>query len=266
MARIENKYLLSERMLPELKQALAPYLIYDRYSEAMKDKSYTVRSVYLDTTALDFYQEKLSGLKRRKKVRIRGYNDKSSTSIVFLEIKRKNGPTIKKSRAMVMYHDLQNLLAEGDVKKYVKSKNGSEPAYQEANNFFYYLNKLSLIPAIKVIYEREAFYYRFDDSLRITIDSNLRSSLDVSFNNLHTEENLTYALPGKAILEIKFEKEIPVWLQNILIKFKLSQQALSKYTNCLETHSKYERQLQRSLHGLARYNQFKFYPRKERNN
>ncbi len=115
-----------------------------------------------------------------------------------------------------------------------------------------------------MIYERKAFYYQFNDKLRITIDSNLRSSLDVTLKNLHNEENLTYAMPGKAILEVKFESEIPVWLRNILIKFNLSQQALSKYTNCLDTHSKYERQLQRSLHGLARYNEFKYYPRKER--
>ena len=265
MARIEYKYLLSKRQIPEIIRALSPHVRYDYYSDIMEDKKYTVRSIYLDTTALDFYQEKLSGIKRRKKVRIRGYNDETANSKVFLEIKRKNGPTIKKSRATVEFKNLQNLLTDGDIKKYVVSSNGSAPPYQAANHFFYYLQKMSLIPAIKVIYEREAFFYKFNKNLRITLDSNLRSSLDVSIKNLHFEENLTYAMPEKAILEIKFETEIPLWLQNILTQFKLSHQAISKYTNCLDTHSKYERQLQRSLHGLARYNEFKFYPRTERN-
>ena len=264
MARLENKYLVSNKQIPDLEQTLSPYVRYDRFSEIMDQKRYTVRSIYLDTSALDFYQEKLSGIKKRKKVRIRGYNQKSDNSFIFLEVKKKNGPTIKKLRAAVKYNDLPRLIAEGDIEKYVISANGSAPHYNDANSFFYYLQTLSLIPAIKVIYERKAFYYEFNDKLRITIDSNLRSSLDVSLKNLHNEENLTYAIPGKAILEVKFESEIPVWLQNILIKFNLSQQALSKYTNCLDTHSKYERQLQRSLHGLARYNEFQYYPRKER--
>ena len=145
-----------------------------------------------------------------------------------------------------------------DIKKYVFSTKSGSQQYRSANYFLYYVQKLSLIPAIKVIYEREAFFYKFDERLRITFDTNLRSSLNVSFKNLHDEENLMYAMPGRAILEIKFETDIPLWLQNILTKYNLGSQALSKYTNCLESHSKFERQLQRSLHGLAKYNEFKY--------
>jgi len=266
MARLENKYLVSEKRLPDLQRVLAPYVMHDRYSEMMPKKQYTVRSIYLDTAALDFYQEKLSGIKKRKKVRIRGYNQKSDEALIFLEVKKKNGPTIKKSRAAVKFINLQNLIAEQNIEKYVVCCNGSGLHHNEANHFFYYLQRLSLVPAIKVIYEREAFYYKFNEKLRITIDSNLRSSLDVSLGNLHQEENLTYSLTGRVILEIKFETHIPEWLSNILIKFNLIQQAISKYTNCLDTHSKYEKQLHRSLHGLARYNEFKYYPRRERIN
>jgi hypothetical protein len=264
MPRIEYKYSIHEGIIPDLIREISPHVRHDYYSEIMPGKKYTVRSIYLDTTALDFYQEKLSGIKRRKKVRVRGYNEASDNSTIFLEVKRKNGPTIKKSRAAVKYRNLGNLMSEGDIIKYVSSKEGGSQQYRSANHFFYYVQKLSLIPAIKVIYEREAFFYKFDERLRITIDSNLRSSLNVSFKNLYHEENVMYAMPGKAILEIKFETEIPLWMQNILTRYNLGSQALSKYTNCLDTHSKFERQLQRSLHGLAKYNEFKYYHRNER--
>jgi SPX domain protein involved in polyphosphate accumulation len=265
MSRIEYKYRLNKKQLDNLKADLAPHVIHDDYSGKMPEKKYTVKSIYLDTSALDFYQEKLSGIKRRKKVRIRGYNQASEDAIIFLEVKRKNGPTINKSRAAVKHKNLPDLMSEGDIKKYVFGTQQGSQQYRSANYFFYYVQKLSLIPAIKVMYEREAFYYKFNEKLRITIDTNLRSSLNVSFKKLHNEENVMYAMPGSAILEIKFETEIPVWLQNILTKYNLSSQALSKYTHSLESHSKYERQLQRSLHGLAKYNEFKYYPRKERN-
>jgi len=264
MPRIEYKYSIHNGMIQDLIREISPRVKHDYYSEIRPGKKYTVRSIYLDTSALDFYQEKLSGIKRRKKVRVRGYNEASDDGTIFLEVKRKNGPTIKKSRAAVKFKNLGNLMSEGDIKKYVFSTKSGSQQYRSANYFFYYIQKLSLIPAIKVMYEREAFFYKFDERLRITFDSNLRSSLNVSFKNLHDEENLTYAMPGKAILEIKFETEIPLWMQNILTRYNLGSQALSKYTNCLETHSKFERQLQRSLHGLAKYNEFKYYHRNER--
>jgi hypothetical protein len=222
----------------------------------MPHHRYSVRSIYYDTTGLDFYQEKLSGIKRRKKLRIRAYNQVDKNSVTFLEVKKKNGPTITKIRAGVRYHNLINLLVEKDLEKYIVNGKSAGHHIQDAEQFFYYLQLFYLNPTIKVIYERQAFFSKFNPNLRITLDMNLRSSLNVDLENLYEEENLTFALPGKAILEIKLTGELPIWLGKMISLFNLHLQALSKYTTCIDTHTKYERNLSRSVHGLARYNEF----------
>jgi hypothetical protein len=256
MPRLEYKYLVSLRQLDRLRKYIYPYVILDKFSESIPGHKYSVRSIYYDTSGLDFYQEKLSGIKRRKKLRLRGYNQVDDQSVTFLEIKKKNGPTITKIRAGVAYSNLQKLLIEKDLDKYIINGDSARHHIQDAGQFFYYLQRFCLNPTIKVIYEREAYFCRFNPDLRITLDFNLRSSLNVNIENLYEEENLTFALPGKAILEVKLGGEIPKWLGNIISLLNLHLQALSKYTTCIDTHSKFERQLSRSIHGLARYNEF----------
>lgn len=265
MARIEYKYLLPAKLVPELLKHLLPYLEMDKYSKEITGHNYTVRSIYYDTSAMDYYHEKLSGLKRRKKVRIRGYNSESPKSLTFLEIKKKNGPTISKIRAAVRYQDLSSLLIEKDLEKYIINGDKMSHHVNDAGQFFYYMQRENLNPTIKVIYEREAYFYKFNHDLRITVDSNLRSSLNVNIDSLYDEDHITYAIPGECCLEVKLAGEIPEWLSTVLSLLNLHLQAFSKYTMCLDTHSKYEWQLNRSLHGSARYDIFKFNNKPERN-
>jgi SPX domain protein involved in polyphosphate accumulation len=87
---------------------------------------YTVRSVYYDTPGFHCYQEKMDGVKVRKKFRIRGYNQPAEDSIVFLEIKRKYENFIEKNRAPLLYKDLEALLASPDLDKYIISFSKSD--------------------------------------------------------------------------------------------------------------------------------------------
>jgi hypothetical protein len=264
MPRLEYKYLAPVHQLNDIKRYFAPYTELDPFSKQVPGHLYCVRSIYYDTTGLDFYQEKLSGIKRRKKLRIRGYNQARKDSLTFLEVKKKNGPTITKIRAGVLYKNLNRLLTEKDLERYIINGNSAKHHVEDAGQFFYYLQRFCLNPTIKVIYEREAFFCKFNRDIRITLDQNLRSSLNVNLKNLFDEENLTFALPGKAILEIKVAGEIPVWLMRMISHFNLHLQALSKYTTCIDTHSKYERQLSRSVQGMARFNEFATIPNPER--
>ena len=87
--RYEFKYLVPFSMLDKLRNALMPYLEYDKFADIRPNKEYVVRSVYFDNPYLDAYYEKLDGIKVRKKLRIRVYNEFSEDSLAFLEIKRK---------------------------------------------------------------------------------------------------------------------------------------------------------------------------------
>lgn len=238
---------------------LIPHMVLDKYSGCHPDKQYTVRSIYFDTRRMDFYHDKLAGLRRRKKLRIRGYDSLTEDSLVFLEIKRKNGPTITKSRAPIKFSSHLDFIREADLEKYRDILKSVDNGYQDAKNFLYHLYTSNLVPTIKIIYEREAFFYKFDQKVRLTIDKNLRSSLIVDSERLYEEENIRYGLPSKAIFEVKVYGDIPLWLQHIIADLKLTQQALSKYTISLDSHSPFEQHLERTLQGKVRFNQHKKY-------
>ena len=259
ISRIECKYLIKNKMIPELRNMLIPHMVLDKYSERHPDKQYTVRSIYFDTRRMDYYHDKLAGLKRRKKLRIRGYDIPADDSLVFLEIKRKNGPTITKSRAPMYFAEHIDFISEGNLDKYSDVLKTVVNGYQDAKNFLYHLYTSNLVPTIKIVYEREAFFYKFDQKVRVTIDKNLRSSLIVDSERLYEEENIRYGLPSKSILEVKVYGDIPLWLQHIISSLKLQQQALSKYTISIDSHSPFEQHLERTIQGKVRFNQHKKY-------
>jgi len=259
MSRLEYKYLVPVRKIAELRKLLNPYVYLDKYSERNPDNQYSVRSIYFDTLRLDYYHEKLAGLKRRKKLRIRGYDKLQDDSLSFLEIKRKNGPTISKSRAPVLYQQLVNLIDSGNIEAYQHSFNVIRNGYEDARSFLYHLYKSNLQPTIKIIYEREAYFYKFYNGVRLTLDKNLRSSLSVNPESLYDEENIIHSLPKHCILEVKLFGEIPLWLQDIISILELRQEAVSKYTICLDSHGPHERHLEKSIRGRAKYNQHKHY-------
>ena len=259
IARIECKYLISNSLIPKLRKLLMPHMVLDKYSERQPDKQYTVRSIYFDTRRMDYYHDKLAGLRRRKKLRIRGYDELTENSLVFLEIKRKDGPTITKSRAPVRFSDHLNLIREGNTEKYRDILESVDNGYQDAKNFLYHLYTSNLVPMIKIIYEREAFFYKFNRKIRLTIDKNLRSSFIVDSERLYEEDNIRYGLPSAAIFEVKVYGEIPLWLQHIIGDLKLQQEALSKYTISIDSHSPFEQHLERTIQGKVKFNHHKKY-------
>ena len=162
MDRIEYKYLMNKGDAPLLRQLLQPHTVLDEYSNIMPDKEYTVRSIYLDSASFEYYHEKISGIRLRRKLRIRGYNERTDDSYVFLEIKRKNGPAIYKHRAKVFFRNLPDLMRTGDINRYLASTGTSSKMLEDAQRFFYQMYKRNLRPVVLIDYEREAFFYKFD--------------------------------------------------------------------------------------------------------
>ena len=111
--RLEYKYLVPINRLAEFKKELLPYVDIDDKFNA--NEEYKVRSIYFDTTDLRFYREKIEGLKIRKKLRIRGYNELENKNLVFLEIKRKNEGFVNKNRAPLHYSNLSDFLESDSI-------------------------------------------------------------------------------------------------------------------------------------------------------
>ena len=238
MSRLEYKYLVPLEELSRLRQTLAPFVEVDTYARDHSDE-YTVHSVYFDTFSLDYYHQKQAGIQHRRKIRVRGYNEQKGEASVFLEIKRKNNMAISKNRAPFLFKHIRNLFVSGDVKQYVPNGNGALDAVEDAKRFFYHVYRYSLRPTILIHYEREAFFGKFNPSLRITLDKRLRSSPYPALEDLFGEDGTRFSLPEHFVLEVKFHDDIssiPPWLETILEAFSLERMAVSKYTNCLDTH------------------------------
>lgn len=238
MSRIEHKYLVRTDRLLHLRKALDPYLRFDHYAARNPSGEYTVRSIYFDTRNLDFYHEKIDGLRVRKKVRVRGYDDFLKNAMVFLEIKKKKDSFILKHRSPVEFQSLKPLLASGDVQKYVYPSNGYSYAPENAKRFLFQIHHRALRPYILILYEREAYYSKFHHDLRITFDKNIRSLSCVPLDSLYRQDGFVFTMPGYFILEIKSVIQYPYWLNQIISHFELKQQSLSKYTMCIDSHTK----------------------------
>lgn len=233
--RLEYKYLVHNRYLDSLRRMLQPYVDLDQHVQDDREvQEYTVRSIYYDTSRMEYYHEKLAGIRTRKKLRIRGYNHYDKQNIVFLEIKRKYENYIGKNRSALKYHDLGELLKTGDIEEFALTENGFAKSIEDGERFLHHMNMKSLKPVVLVVYDREAFFSKFDSSLRITFDKNLRYMSFPKLGHLYNDSELRYALKDHFVFEIKFYAGFPSWLSQILTKLELSRKAVSKYTICLE--------------------------------
>ena len=152
--RQEYKFLIADKYLNKIQSCLKPYVRLDPHTRNRIKHEYVVRSIYLDTTSLHFYHEKLAGLKQRKKIRIRTYNEFESSSRVFLEIKRKHENYINKSRAQIRYMDLEIFFNAIEPEQYVINRNSE----RSCNQFLYYINAQGLKPTVLVVYNRSAYF------------------------------------------------------------------------------------------------------------
>ncbi|MCB9067670.1 MAG: polyphosphate polymerase domain-containing protein [Calditrichia bacterium] len=239
MPRFEHKYKVPVEKLDVLREYMQNYLTVDKFASGQMDNTYTVRSIYYDTSDMRFYHEKIEGLRVRKKLRIRGYDTQQDNSVTFLEIKRKNDSSISKNRSPLLYKNLSSLMATSDIGTYVGLSHKQNGALTDARKFFYYMHALLLKPTIKVIYDREPYFYKFNRALRLTFDKNLRSSLVCDIDSLYSENDPVYAMPNYFTLEIKGKGPYPQWLQFIIGKLGLRRQAISKYTICIDSHNKF---------------------------
>ena len=92
----------------------------------------------------------------------------------------------------------------------------------------YLFNYYNLKPNYFVAYNRLSFKGKYDDNLRITLDSNLRSRKD----NLRLEYGdygEKYFKGDNYIMEIKTLNSMPLWLTSVLSKLKIYPTSFSKY-------------------------------------
>ncbi len=231
--RYERKYLVPIESMVALRRRLAPFVYADRNGRINKHgiHQYTVRSIYMDSHDMECYSQKESGIKLRRKLRIRGYNQQHAGSKVVFEIKRKIGGRIKKHRSMVYFKNLPEVLRFGNLEDHIIRSCEEEQALDDAKRFFYHLKKKQYAPSNLVAYEREAFHGRMDHGVRITFDKNIRSKVFPEYSELYSDTGLKPLFDHHFVMEIKyFTDQMPLWARSIVQEYRLRNDAISKYT------------------------------------
>lgn len=191
--------------------------------------NYRVTSLYLDDAYDSALFEKLAGLPKRWKVRVRIYNGRPD--VIMLEKKIKVGEAVRKERVEIsraLYEALRTGRA-GPLRK------ADHPLLDDVARQM--VGRL-LRPKVIVDYSREA-YVCPRGNVRICLDRRLRSGL----TNLDLFRPATYApvpVDGLTILEVKYDTFLPRPLQDLLQTDSLTRQSASKYVLCrslVKTHA-----------------------------
>ena len=221
MMRFEYKYVLTKEQLLYLKNAIKDHLKIDNYGRT------TIASLYYDTPDFRLIRTSIDKPTFKEKIRVRCYGLASEKNPVFLEIKRKYRKVVYKRRIVTSEE-----VAEKFFKREIDSIDDSQIS-KEISYFRDYYK--TLIPVCVIIYDREAYY---DDSnrIRLTIDENPRYR--ITDLNLHTSFIGTSILPfDGAVMEIKSQGSMPLWLTSILDTGKIFKTPFSKVGRAYIKHS-----------------------------
>ena len=210
MKRVEMKYILNAEQLDYLQEALKGHMEVDQYGLT------SIASLYFDTPNHRLVRNSIEKPLFKEKIRLRSYGLAKENSKVYLELKRKTEKIVYKRRITTTQLEVEDFL--NDYLDY-------EGQIGKELNFFRDQYK-ELVPSFLIIYDRLA-YYEPNGNLRLTIDQNPRYR--VKDLNLSTSLEGNSLLPkGNAILEIKVQEAMPLWLVRILNEGKIYQSSFSK--------------------------------------
>jgi len=223
--RTEKKYLLNEEQYNNLFNKIEPFLEKDKYFKS------TICNIYYDTCNSDLILSSMEKPVYKEKIRLRSYKVPNVNSEVFLEIKKKYKEVVGKRRIEIKlkdFYDYYNLKKIPDVNKQIMEE------------IDYCFNKYNLVPSLFIGYDRLSYYSKDNKSLRITIDTNIRSRTEDLSLELGDSGHLLFK-EKKYLMEIKVLGSFPMWFVNVMSELKIYPVSFSKYGKIYQTLNKEEK-------------------------
>ena len=224
-SRYEFKYILNNRLSKEIEKEVIHFMKYDGYLDPKLENQYIVRSLYFDNYLASNFYEKVDGIKKRSKYRIRTYaRDIDEKKPIFLEEKGRLESRTFKNRSSLSVEDLDFFQGYGADQFNLNYQNSDF-----FSNFLYSRARKSLSPCVLVDYHRRPYTNIHGLYFRLTFDSNISAS---SANELFPDNNTQHwrqCLHGYTILEVKFDRAIPPWFHRIIQAYQLNRVSVSKF-------------------------------------
>ena len=182
---------------------------------------YLIRSLYFDNPGDKALREKIDGLNKREKFRIRYYNN--DTSFIKLEKKSRLNGLGTKFDAPLTASEAQKIV-DGDIDWMLESEH-------ELIRELYCKMKYQLIrPKTIVDYTREPFIYA-PGNVRVTFDYNIRTGLNCT-DFLNPDCITVPAGEAPILLEVKWDGFLPTIIKDAIRVNGRRAQAFSKYAQC----------------------------------
>lgn len=186
-------------------------------SHADDDGTYLVRSLYFDNYMDKALREKIDGVNKREKFRIRYYG--KDTSFIRLEKKSKINGLCNKVSCPITAEECQRII-QGEI-EFMKNS-----GFELMRELYSKMKFQLLRPKCIVAYRRESFVYP-PGNVRVTLDTNICGS-----NNV--KEFLNPSLPflqtyHNSILEVKWDEYLPEIIRDCIQVKSRRSGAFSKY-------------------------------------
>ncbi|WP_330381821.1 polyphosphate polymerase domain-containing protein [Defluviitalea phaphyphila] len=218
--RHELKYYINKADYLIIKNRIKHVASQDKNAD--KNGEYMIRSLYFDNYKDKALIEKLTGVNKRSKFRIRFYNN--DASFIKLEKKSKINGLCHKVSAPITKEQCEKIL-KGDI-DFLK-----ESEHMLFKELYVKMKTEVLRPKTIVDYIREAYVFEVGN-VRITFDKSIKTgitSTDMFDNNLPTIESLDNRY---IILEVKFDEFLPEIISDVIQTNERRNSSISKYVLC----------------------------------
>lgn len=229
--RYELKYMIGREQVVPIRDFVSSYLVADGFASP-EDFAYDIHSIYLDSDGMETYYSAINGDKNRYKLRLRFYND-DPASPIFFEFKRCMNNIVLKSRCAVKRAAVADLMA-GHLPDPALVVSHDARDQHDLAEFCRIMQQINATPKSHVAYRREAWISEHDNSVRVTMDSEVRAEpqFDVDFRT--RMDSPVYVFGSQLVLELKFTDRFPNWFRELVSVFGLMQCGGAKYVGGIE--------------------------------
>lgn len=214
--RQEKKYFMTMLEMKRLSGELDSVMIQDPHNGL---HGYVIRSLYFDTVNDKDYEDKIEGIEKRRKIRLRIYDP--AADFAMLEMKQKEGDYQKKRSLRISRADAMELTrgAYGCLLKY------RDPFALECYGL---MHMLCYRPKTIVEYRRKAYIAK-ENKIRVTFDHQIRAT-ETDFRLFSPDLN-TYPVLDTfhCVLEVKYNGFLLTYIKNLINAANKSSLSVSKY-------------------------------------
>ena len=223
--RHEKKFLITFEQKEIILDKLKDNLVLD---ERNGNKGvYNVYSLYFDDDFDDIIRISVSKPPYKEKLRMRSYKlSPTDSDKIYLEIKKKYNKVGNKRRISLSYNECLDYIK--GIKRPSFDDYLSNQVLKEIDQV---LRRNEIYPKMFIGCKREAFFGKYDRTLRITFDT------DITYRNYNVnfdDDKGEILLKDRIVMEVKFGLAIPYEIVRMLSEMGLYRRGYSKYGKVFE--------------------------------